>query len=65
MIRKFRAVIDAQVRDVESSLGAGKAASWEDYRRQVGVIQGLQRAKVALDEVARKYLDEDEVLDEQ
>lgn len=64
MIRDLRHSIDAQVRDIEQSMGAGKVSSWEDYKRLAGVIQGLQRAKVALDEVARKYLDEDEAQDE-
>ena len=62
--RDFAREMDKQAREIEQAMGAGKVASWEDYKRQCGIIQGLARAKDALNSIARKYLDDDEVSDE-
>lgn len=64
LIPSIKRDLDRQVNDIEQLLGAGKASCWEDYKRLCGIIQGLKQAKDAIDIVARKYLDDEDMIDE-
>lgn len=40
------------------STGSGGAATWDDYKRRVGVIVGLNDALKLFDETVKAYFDE-------
>jgi hypothetical protein len=59
-VREVRGELDAEMNRVAIALGNGCASSWEDYRRQTGMIAGLKRAREKLDAVFKTYIESDE-----
>lgn len=49
-----RAAIARQMQKVSDELSSGRCADWPDYKRHVGVLQGLKRALESVDEVFHK-----------
>jgi hypothetical protein len=52
--------IIAQMRKVSDELSSGRAADYAEYKRLVGIIQGLKKALDAIDDQFNKILDEGE-----
>lgn len=52
--------LDAERERVVAALASGAASSYDDYRNQVGRLQGLDRARELIVEGFRNYDTEDE-----
>jgi hypothetical protein len=52
--------LDAEREHVVSAVASGAASSFDDYRNQVGRIQGLERARELIVEGFRTYDSEEE-----
>ena len=55
-----RGDIVAQMRKVSDELSSGRAADYAEYKRLVGIIQGLKKALDAVDDQFNKLTDEGE-----
>ena len=56
----LRADLVAQMRKVSDELSSGRAADYAEYKRLVGIIQGLKKALDAVDDQFNKLTDEGE-----
>ncbi len=60
-VRKaLRDDIAAQMRKISDELSSGRAADYAEYKRLVGIIQGLKRALDAVDDRFNRMIDEGE-----
>ena len=60
-VRKaLRGDIVAQMRKVSDELSSGRAADFGEYKRLVGIIQGLKKALDVIDDQFNKLTDEGE-----
>lgn len=57
--------INQKMTEVEMHVASGKCADYADYKRNVGLIAGLDAAKTIINDVAKRLSDdEDEALDD-
>ena len=56
----FNNQIEKEIEEVKLNLASGACASYDDYKHMVGVLQGMEKSKVILQEIANKYSDPDE-----
>lgn len=53
-VHRLRAMIDQAIGDLADPLIDGGAADYPQYRQQVGAIQGLRMARLAVDDLIKK-----------
>mgnify|MGYP000896336488 CR=1 FL=1 len=64
MISPFVALLRTDLKkradELSEHLGRGGAAHWDDYKRGVGMIEGLRTAIDSIESQYRKFLNDDE-----
>ncbi len=56
---QLREELAGQMRKVMDEMASGRCADFADYRRMVGITQGLRRGVDAVDAVFHKLLDDE------
>lgn len=56
----YRAAILEEIAKNERELGEGKANSFEEYKRRVGLIAGLRKAHDVFNDTLKTYIEEDD-----
>ena len=58
----FNNQIEKEIEEVKLNLASGACTSYVDYRYIVGIVEGLEKSKAILKDIANKYKQtEDEV----
>jgi hypothetical protein len=58
----FEREIEGELNSVKLNLASGACTSYDDYRYIVGIVEGLEKSKAILKDIANKYKQtEDEV----
>lgn len=55
----FQKKIEAEIRDIEFSLGRGNCAGFEEYKTSAGTILGLEKALALYEETLKSVNEED------
>lgn len=56
----YRASLREEIARNERELGEGKADSFEEYRRRVGLIAGLRKAQDVFNNTLKNYIEDDD-----
>lgn len=56
----YRTSLQEEIAKNERELGEGKADSFEEYKRRVGLIAGLRKAQDVFNDTLKNYIEEDE-----
>lgn len=56
----YRAAMREEIAKNERELGEGKADSFEEYKRRVGLISGLRKANDVFNDTLKNYIEDDD-----
>lgn len=57
---RILAMLESERDEMAAAVAGGASGSFEDYRHQVGLIRGLDRARTLVAEGFSRHIDEDE-----
>lgn len=60
LVHAYRKALKEEIAQWVTETGVGAAADWDDYKRRVGVVAGLNRAMVRFDDLIKKSGDVDD-----
>tara|TARA_R100000781_G_C4020667_1_gene107004 strand:+ start:333 stop:539 length:207 start_codon:yes stop_codon:yes gene_type:complete len=56
----FETQIEEEINTVKLNLASGACTSYDDYKYVVGIVEGLEKAKAILKNIANKYQEKEE-----
>ena len=56
----FNNQIEKEIEEVKLNLASGACASYDDYKHMVGILQGMEKAKTILQDIANQFSDPNE-----
>ena len=56
----FTNQIEKELEEVKLNLASGSCISYDEYKYMVGIIEGMEKSKTILQDIANQYSNEDE-----